>query len=186
MSRTMWTTTVGLVAIAAALLTDGSALNAQAPASGRPLYPATRTPWGDPDLQGIYTNSNESGIPMARPAEFAGRRPEDVTPEEMARLAKQRAAASRRRRRRLAAPRTTTPAPARRTGTRTTTRRTAALDGTGRPGLPVAADYRRGEGARRGAARRPGGGDGYYVGPFRGPEEFTPYVRCITRGVPDR
>ena len=22
------------------------------------------------------------------------------------------------------------------------------------------------------------------VGPFRGPEEFTPYVRCITRGVP--
>ena len=32
------------------------------------------------------------------------------------------------------------------------------------------------------AARR--GGDGYYMGPFRGPEEFTPYVRCITRGVP--
>src|SRR5688500_18698162 len=29
-----------------------------------------------------------------------------------------------------------------------------------------------------------GGGDGYYVGPFRGPEEFTPYVRCISRGVP--
>jgi hypothetical protein len=29
-----------------------------------------------------------------------------------------------------------------------------------------------------------GGGDGYYVGPFRGPEEFTPYVRCITRGIP--
>ena len=29
-----------------------------------------------------------------------------------------------------------------------------------------------------------GGGDGYYTGPFRGPEEFTAYVRCITRGVP--
>jgi hypothetical protein len=27
-----------------------------------------RTPWGDPDLQGTYTNSNESGIPMERPA----------------------------------------------------------------------------------------------------------------------
>ena len=29
-----------------------------------------------------------------------------------------------------------------------------------------------------------GGGDGYYTGPFRGPEDFTAYVRCITRGVP--
>ena len=44
-----------------------------------------RTPWGDPDLQGTYTNSNESGIPMERPAEFAGRRLEDVKPEELAR-----------------------------------------------------------------------------------------------------
>ncbi len=32
------------------------------------------------------------------------------------------------------------------------------------------------------AARR--GGDGYYVGPFDGPEDLTLYVRCITRGVP--
>lgn len=30
--------------------------------------PVPRTPWGDPDLQGVYTNSNESGIPMERPA----------------------------------------------------------------------------------------------------------------------
>ena len=29
-----------------------------------------------------------------------------------------------------------------------------------------------------------GGGDGYYTGPFRGPEDFTSYVRCITRGMP--
>jgi hypothetical protein len=33
-----------------------------------------RTPWGDPDLQGTYTNSNESGIAMEKPAEFAGKR----------------------------------------------------------------------------------------------------------------
>ena len=32
------------------------------------------------------------------------------------------------------------------------------------------------------AARR--GGDGYYTGPFDGPEDLTLYVRCITRGVP--
>ena len=43
-----------------------------------------RTPWGDPDLQGTYTNSNESGIPMERPAEFAGKRLEEVTPADLA------------------------------------------------------------------------------------------------------
>ena len=37
-----------------------------------------RTPWGDPDLQGTYTNGNESGIPMSRPAELAGKKPEDL------------------------------------------------------------------------------------------------------------
>jgi hypothetical protein len=36
-------------------------------------YNAPRTPWGDPDLQGTYTNSNESGISMEKPAEFAGK-----------------------------------------------------------------------------------------------------------------
>jgi len=37
-------------------------------------YSAPRTPWGDPDLQGTYTNSNESGISMEKPSEFAGKR----------------------------------------------------------------------------------------------------------------
>jgi hypothetical protein len=32
------------------------------------------------------------------------------------------------------------------------------------------------------AARR--GGDGYYNGPFDGPEDLTLYVRCISRGLP--
>ena len=49
-----------------------------------------RTAWGDPDLQGTYTNSNESGIPMQRPAEFAGKQLNEVTPAEMARLIQQR------------------------------------------------------------------------------------------------
>jgi len=31
-----------------------------------------RTAWGDPDLQGAYSNDNETGIPFERPAEFAG------------------------------------------------------------------------------------------------------------------
>src|SRR5688572_23908607 len=30
-------------------------------------YSLPRTPWGDPDLQGAYTNTDERGIPMERP-----------------------------------------------------------------------------------------------------------------------
>ena len=43
-----------------------------------------RTPWGDPDLSGVFTNSDESGIPFEKPAEFEGRRLEDVTAAELA------------------------------------------------------------------------------------------------------
>ena len=39
-----------------------------------------RTPWGDPDLQGAYSNDDETGIPLERPAEFAGRTLADITP----------------------------------------------------------------------------------------------------------
>ena len=42
-----------------------------------------RTPWGDPDLQGTYTNTYENGTPLERPERFAGRRLEDVTGEEL-------------------------------------------------------------------------------------------------------
>jgi len=52
-------------------------------AAGKPAVPknwkASRTPWGDPDLTGVYTNSDESGIPFEKPAEFGGRRIEDIT-----------------------------------------------------------------------------------------------------------
>jgi hypothetical protein len=49
-------------------------------------YSAPRTPWGDPDLQGAYTNSNESLIPMERPQKLEGKTLSDITPEELARL----------------------------------------------------------------------------------------------------
>jgi hypothetical protein len=46
----------------------------------------TRTPWGDPDLQGNYTNLYEQGTPLERPEEFDGRTLDDVTGEELAKL----------------------------------------------------------------------------------------------------
>jgi hypothetical protein len=49
-----------------------------------------RTAWGDPDIEGPYTNSDESGIPFERPDEFAGRSLADVQPAELAALVQQR------------------------------------------------------------------------------------------------
>jgi len=68
-----------LTACALLLLSHGSA-SAQ----------ASRTPWGDPDLQGSYTNSDESLIPMERPETLAGKTLDQVTPAELARLNDQR------------------------------------------------------------------------------------------------
>ena len=49
---------------------------------------APRTPWGDPDIQGTYTNTYENGTPLERPDEFAGRKLEDVKGEELIALRK--------------------------------------------------------------------------------------------------
>ena len=47
---------------------------------------APRTPWGDPDLQGSYTNLYEDGTPLERPAQFLGRTLDQVQGEELAKL----------------------------------------------------------------------------------------------------
>ena len=52
-------------------------------APARKVYTPARTPWGDPDISGVYTNNDESLIPFERPAQFAGRRLEDITPAEL-------------------------------------------------------------------------------------------------------
>ena len=49
-----------------------------------------RTTWGDPDISGNLTNANESNTPFERPDEFAGKRLDDVTPEQLAEIVKQR------------------------------------------------------------------------------------------------
>jgi hypothetical protein len=42
-----------------------------------------RTPWGDPDIQGTYTNKYEQGTPFERPQEFEGRQIKDVSAAEL-------------------------------------------------------------------------------------------------------
>jgi hypothetical protein len=58
--------------------------------SSSTTFTVPRTPWGDPDLQGDYTNKYEQGTPFERPEEFDGRRIEDVKGEELADLIKER------------------------------------------------------------------------------------------------
>src|SRR6185369_4268228 len=152
---------------------------------GQAHAPLSRTPWGDPDLQGIYNNSNESGTAMQRPPEFAGRRLQDVTPEEMARLAKDRASRIEKVAENIGA---TEENP---TGAGPThwyenynpknSRAWMISDPPDGQTPALTEDAKRRAAAVR-AARR--GGDGYNKGPFDGPEDFTLYVRCITRGVP--
>src|SRR5690349_17826330 len=61
-----------------------------APLPPRGTYKPPRTSWGDPAIAGAYNNSDESGIPFERPAEFAGRTLESFTPEELAKLTRER------------------------------------------------------------------------------------------------
>jgi len=76
-----------VIAFSAVLL----ALLAQAAiGQGRAAFNAPRTPWGDPDLQGYYTNSDESLIPMERPDTLTGKSLSEITADELARLTEQR------------------------------------------------------------------------------------------------
>ena len=43
-----------------------------------------RTSWGEPDLQGTWSNDNEYATPLERPAQFAGKTIRDITPEDLA------------------------------------------------------------------------------------------------------
>ncbi len=79
------------VLTAAASLTLVSAQSPKPPAkAAKAGWAPPRTAWGDPDLTGVYSNDDETGVPLERPAQFEGRRIQDITPEELAALNKQR------------------------------------------------------------------------------------------------
>jgi len=69
----------GRVAVAQ---TPGGAKAAPAKAAGKNYVPP-KTPWGDPDLQGNFTNKYEQATPFERPDEFAGRKIEEVKGNEL-------------------------------------------------------------------------------------------------------
>jgi hypothetical protein len=58
-----------------------AALSAQ---TGAPTVP--RTSWGDPSIEGTYTNKDEFGTPFERPDDLAGKQRREFGPEQMAQL----------------------------------------------------------------------------------------------------
>ena len=80
---------VAFVATAIVLMVTAMAppiRSAQAPSATPRRSSPPRTPWGDPDLQGVYANDNEYATPLERPKEFAGKTLAEVTAEDMARV----------------------------------------------------------------------------------------------------
>ena len=70
------------VAIVLAFVSASLPAVAQTPVAAKKApakaYIPARTPWGDPDLAGVYTNKDENGIPVERPTQFEGKKIEEV------------------------------------------------------------------------------------------------------------
>jgi hypothetical protein len=90
-----------VVAVVAAAMASPEAQQAQSRQTTAALKPVTgwiktssyvppRTPWGDPDIQGGYSNVNENGIPFERPGNFASRQVEEIDDSELAELQRER------------------------------------------------------------------------------------------------
>src|SRR5579862_10041144 len=142
--------------------TPAAAKSAPAKARSTP-----KTPWGDPDLQGVWSGDSAQAIPMARPAQFAGRA--ELTDEEYNAKAG-RDKASRTRSLNAQGAFALDGAWLDRTF-RQTSLIVEPADGVLPPLTPDAQ-------AKRAAAPR----GTYGNGPLDGPEDFTFYDRCISLG----
>jgi hypothetical protein len=174
MIRSSWAS-IGTATMACALLAvlpapaagqaKGSA-DAAAASRSDPNWKAPRTPWGHPDLEGIWTTDDMRGVPLSRPAQFGQRM--YLTDEEFAARAQQRERA-----RDVDDARTGTFR--NEEGSRDFSYTSMVIDPPdGRvPAITPAAQARR--------AAQPRGSFG--VGPWEKVQDFSLYDRCITRGT---
>src|SRR5215813_13719229 len=86
-SGSIVTIAVAAAAATAVISVPITQTKAQSPAASAPA-PAMKTPWGEPDLQGIWME--ETDTPLQRPARFANQ--EYFTPEQRAELDEVRSA----------------------------------------------------------------------------------------------
>ena len=156
---------------------------AAVPLAGQSVAPVVpRTPWGHPDLQGVYSNDAETGTPFERPAEFEGRSIEDITPAEMREINRRRNdqfnqavdgdefAGGLRPPTHLIFD----------TFERANSRPWLVVDPPDGRVPPLTAEAQ----ARARRPRRGVSSNANPLGPFDGPEDLGLYDRCITRGIP--
>jgi hypothetical protein len=146
-------------------------------------YVPPRTPWGDPDLQGTYTNKYEHQTPFERPAGFEGRRAQDVSGAELD------AVLAERNQQVLARAAGVGPLEFRDSLEVTKASRAWLVvdppDGRIPPLVP--AEDRRsvpGEAPLDVVNARARTRSSFGDGPFDSPEDFSLFDRCITRGLP--
>src|SRR5262245_42209280 len=82
--RVLWLTVFAVVIASASLMEVSLAGQTASGGTASPAYTPPKTPWGDPDLQGVYDFS--TWVNLERPVEFSGRTTR--TEAEMAALAK--------------------------------------------------------------------------------------------------
>lgn len=152
------------------------ALLAQTSVVGQSQWKVARTAWGDPDLTGIYSNSDESGIPFERPAQFEGRRLEDITAKELEdlRVARRGATASNS----VAEDRPVDREVFWENLNAVNSRAWLVVDPADGKIPPVTPEARN-RAAARAQARKTSG-----RGPADAPEDRSLYDRCISRGLP--
>jgi hypothetical protein len=146
-------------------------------------YVPPRTPWGDPDLQGTYTNKYEQQTPFERPAGFEGRRLQDISGAELDAINAQRD-------QQVLARAAGVGPPEFRDSLEVTkaSRAWLIVDPPDGKIPPLAGADRRlnptGEAPLDVVNARPRTGSSFGNGPFDGPEDFSLFDRCITRGLP--
>jgi hypothetical protein len=155
---------VGLVALASV------GISAQAPAvataaGGSAAGAAVKTPWGDPDIAGVWSSDDMRGIPRERADEFGTQR--YLTDEQLAKRVERDEQTRRQEANRVGAFRNDV-------GTRTF-RQTSLVVDPPNGKIPALTP----DGEKRRVTNRGSFGEG----PFHGPQDFTLYDRCITRGV---
>jgi hypothetical protein len=164
---------IGAVAAGALLSSPGwshaqakGSAEASAAARRDPNWKVPRTPWGHPDLEGVWTTDDMRGVPTSRPANFGTRA--HLTDQEFAARAKQRETARNTQDR----------------GAAGTFRNEEGTRSFGYTSLVIDPPDGRVPPTTPAARARPRGSAGSFgVGPWEKVQDFSLYDRCITRGA---
>ena len=171
---------VGGLALAAAVALARS--DAQARGQDSREGHSVRTPWGDPDIQGLFATDDELGVPFERPEQFGNRAV--VTEEEYAERQKQSVRQAETDAEEFVVPRTGgrggdgTGPPAHWLERGQPSRRTSIVIDPPNGRIPYLNEEARKRSTMAVNARTTGNR------PFDGPQALDLYDRCITRGLP--